>query len=99
VPLARTPDPTIPALEGAARLLGLGMIEAAETELRRVLAAAPSDVRAWFLLGEVLERRGERAQAHAAFSAVGRHARGAEDEALVGAANRNARRLGASVSE
>ena len=54
-------------LEEAARLLQTGQRDEAEQLLSDLLNQDPSDVVAWFLLGEALLRRGEQVQAQLAF--------------------------------
>ncbi|WP_437939002.1 CheR family methyltransferase [Sorangium sp. So ce341] len=59
-----------PAAEAAARLLGAGRADEAEQVLAALLNADPEHLEGWFLLGEALLARGERAQARAAFQRV-----------------------------
>ena len=69
------PPPTLPRrpstppspIEEAARRLSAGDPETAEAILTEVLNANPDHLAGWFLLGEVLVQRGERAQARSAF--------------------------------
>ncbi|WP_437571668.1 CheR family methyltransferase [Sorangium sp. So ce542] len=56
-----------PGAEAAARLLGAGRADEAEQVLAALLNADPEHLEGWFLLGEALLARGERAQARAAF--------------------------------
>ncbi|WP_437725614.1 CheR family methyltransferase [Sorangium sp. So ce861] len=56
-----------PGAEAAARLLGAGRAAEAEQVLAALLNADPEHLEGWFLLGEALLARGERAQARAAF--------------------------------
>ncbi|AKF04751.1 CheR family methyltransferase [Sandaracinus amylolyticus] len=66
--------PSVDELERAARALGLGELDEAERALRAALEITPTRAEAWFLLGETLEKRGERAQARAAFRCAASHA-------------------------
>ncbi|WP_437336178.1 CheR family methyltransferase [Sorangium sp. So ce394] len=59
-----------PGAEAAARLLGAGRADEAEQVLAALLNADPEHLEGWFLLGEALLARGERAQARAAFQRV-----------------------------
>jgi chemotaxis protein methyltransferase CheR len=81
VPSRPAPPPVISvpveeedALQRAARALGAGALEDAETALHETLARSPTRSEAWFLLGELLERRGERTQARTAFASAAQHA-------------------------
>ncbi|WP_437486837.1 CheR family methyltransferase [Sorangium sp. So ce1014] len=56
--------------EAAARLLSAGRAAEAEQVLSALLNADPEHLEGWFLLGEALLARGERAQARAAFQRV-----------------------------
>lgn len=78
------------ALDAAAHALSLGELDIAEEKLRAAIDRAPKRADAWFLLGEVLERRGEKSQARAAFLSAATHADHADD-ALAAAARRRAR--------
>lgn len=71
---ADTPAPPPPsdALEQAARSIAAGDPTTAEGLLVELLDRDPEDAESWFLLGEALLHRGERAQAHAAFSRAAR---------------------------
>ncbi|MGK3990322.1 CheR family methyltransferase [Sorangium sp. So ce136] len=75
-----------PGVEEAARLLSAGRAADAEQVLSGLLNADPDHLEGWFLLGEALLARGERAQARAAFLRVLRcsagGARGVDAEAL-----------------
>ncbi|WP_437757173.1 CheR family methyltransferase [Sorangium sp. So ce1389] len=86
-----------PGVEEAARLLSAGRAADAEQVLSRLLNADPDHLEGWFLLGEALLARGERAQARAAFLRVLRcstgGARGVDAEALRRAAARRAEAL------
>ncbi|WP_437928841.1 CheR family methyltransferase [Sorangium sp. So ce291] len=87
-----------PGVEEAARLLSAGRAADAEQVLSGLLNADPDHLEGWFLLGEALLARGERAQARAAFLRVLRcsagGARGVDDaEALRRAAARRAEAL------
>ncbi|XXX78418.1 CheR family methyltransferase [Sorangium sp. So ce134] len=83
--------------EAAARLLSAGRAAEAEEALSALLNADPEHLEGWFLLGEALLSRGERAQARAAFQRVLRcSAAGARDvdaDALRRAAARRAEAL------
>lgn len=59
-------------LDRAARALSQCEFDQAEAILRAQLDANGNDVQAWFLLGETLEQRGERAQARTAFRCAAR---------------------------
>ncbi|WP_437624269.1 CheR family methyltransferase [Sorangium sp. So ce1151] len=84
-------------VEEAARLLSFGRAADAEQVLSGLLNADPDHLEGWFLLGEALVVRGERAQARAAFLRVLRcstgGARGVDAEALRRAAARRAEAL------
>lgn len=100
VPTVPAPQPTAPApVEVAARLLGAGELAEAEAVLTDLLNSDPDHAAGWFLLGEVLLQRGERAQARAAFERVGRCTRRTTGEfdtdTLVWAAARRAKALAA----
>ncbi|MGK3966572.1 CheR family methyltransferase [Sorangium sp. So ce118] len=86
-----------PGVEEAARLLSAGRAGDAEQVLSGLLNADPEHLEGWFLLGEALLARGERAQARAAFLRVLRcstgGARGVDAEALRRAAARRAEAL------
>ncbi|WP_437653117.1 CheR family methyltransferase [Sorangium sp. So ce1182] len=86
-----------PGVEEAARLLSAGRAADAEQVLSGLLNADPDHLEGWFLLGEALVVRGERAQARAAFLRVLRcstgGARGVDAEALRRAAARRAEAL------
>ncbi len=56
--------------DAAARLLSAGRAAEAEQVLSALLNADPEHLEGWFLLGEALLARGERAQARAAFQRV-----------------------------
>ena len=89
------PSATDDLLGRAARALGLGALDTAESSLRCVLASDAVRADAWFLLGEVLARRGERTQARTAFATAARHAASEPDgETLANAATRRARAMG-----
>lgn len=98
-PLAKPPAATVAEarepdrdamVEVAARALSAGDLDSAEERLRDALKGAPESAEAWFLLGEVLERRGEPSQSRAAFTCAAKYA-GAHD-ALAHAAARRAGR-------
>lgn len=86
--------------EDAARLLSAGRAAEAEQVLSRLLNKDPQHLEGWFLLGEALLARGERAQARAAFLRVTRCATptgatpSVDAEALRRAAIRRANALG-----
>ena len=66
------PEPTEPRaaqaqIERASRLRSSGKLEEAEQLLAIILNQDPSNVVAWYLLGEALLDRGEQAQANLAF--------------------------------
>ncbi|WP_437509863.1 CheR family methyltransferase [Sorangium sp. So ce1099] len=86
-----------PNVEEAARLLSAGRAAEAEQVLSGLLNADPEHLEGWFLLGEALLVRGERAQARAAFLRALRcstgGARGVDAEALRRAAARRAEAL------
>ncbi|WP_437308232.1 CheR family methyltransferase [Sorangium sp. So ce388] len=86
-----------PGVEEAARLLSAGRAADAEQVLSGLLNADPEHLEGWFLLGEALLARGERAQARAAFLRALRcstgGARGVDAEALRRAAARRAEAL------
>ncbi|WP_437600764.1 CheR family methyltransferase [Sorangium sp. So ce590] len=83
--------------EAAARLLSAGRAAEAEQVLSALLNADPEHLEGWFLLGEALLARGERAQARAAFQRVLRcsaaGARNVDPDALRRAAVRRAEAL------
>jgi hypothetical protein len=91
--------PPEPPLVRAARLLGAGEPGRAEQVLTDLLNADPDHISAWFLLGEALLQRDERAQARAAFLRAARstpsRAEGVDGEALRRAALSRATALGA----
>ncbi len=91
--------PAEPPLVRAARLIGAGDSSAAEEVLTELLNGDPGHISGWFLLGEALLQRDERAQARAAFLRASRcDPRRAEDvdgEALRRAALSRATALGA----
>lgn len=72
--------PPVPVLDRAARRLGTGDAAAAERELRAWIDEHPSDVRAWFLLGEALLQRGEPVQARVAFEQAAHRGAGAPED-------------------
>ncbi|UJR82638.1 CheR family methyltransferase [Sandaracinus amylolyticus] len=79
-------------LERAARALGLGELDEAERALRAALDLTPTRAEAWFLLGETLQKRGERAQARAAFRCAASYADATpHGRTLASAAERRAR--------
>jgi len=91
VPPSRPTEPHLPlahSLELAARALGTGALDEAEQELRGILGHEPERAEAWFLLGETLDRRGERAQASAAFRRAASCAGTLDGETLANAARR-----------
>ena len=63
-----TPAPPPSPIEQAARLLSAGDPTAAESVLTELLNQDPDHLAGWFLLGETLLQRSERAQARAAFA-------------------------------
>ncbi|WP_437968781.1 CheR family methyltransferase [Sorangium sp. So ce260] len=83
--------------EAAARLLSAGRAAEAEQVLSALLNADPEHLEGWFLLGEALLARGERAQARAAFQRALRCAaagtRNVDADALRRAAARRAEAL------
>jgi chemotaxis protein methyltransferase CheR len=94
-----SPSPPEPPLVRAARLLGSGEPGQAEQVLTELLNLDPDNISAWFLLGEALLQRDERAQARAAFLRAARstpsRAEGVDGEALRRAALSRATALGA----
>ena len=58
----------ITALEGAFQALQAGQLAAAESACRGILAASPSDAKAWQLLGIVLHRSGRLEEAETALA-------------------------------
>lgn len=91
---APAPEPTHHNLDFAARALGSGALDVAEDELRDVLANHPEYGEGWFLLGEVLAKRGEEAQAAVAFLKAAEHtSRDEEGETLAKAARRRAQKF------
>jgi chemotaxis protein methyltransferase CheR len=73
-PTASLPPPAPPPspVEQAARLLSAGEPAAAESILTALLNDNPDHLAGWFLLGETLLQRSERAQARAAFARASR---------------------------
>lgn len=95
---ARSRPPTVPPsavglLDQASRALGEGDPDAAERHLRRSLQDDPGSAQAWFLLGEALERRRERAQARAAYARAAECAGPEDGYALLGACRRRVKAL------
>jgi len=74
---APPPPPLVPTspLEVASERLGSGDLEGAEAMLHDLLNVSPSNAEAWFLLGETLFQRTEKAQAYVAFSRAAQCAR------------------------
>jgi chemotaxis protein methyltransferase CheR len=85
------------ALDRAARHLGSGQPAEAETVLAEWLNTNPDDIGGWFLLGEALLQRGEKAQARTAFikasQCTPRHIDQIDGNAMRGAARRRAEEL------
>jgi chemotaxis protein methyltransferase CheR len=98
IPIAGSSPPE-PPLTRAARLLGAGEPIRAEELLTELLNRDPDHISAWFLLGEALLHRDERAQARAAFLRASRcdpsRAEDVDGEALRRAALSRATALGA----
>ena len=94
-----SPHPPEPPLVRAARLLGAGEPGGAEEVLTALLNGDPDNISGWFLLGEALLQRDERAQARAAFLRASRctpsRAEDVDGEALRRAALSRATVLGA----
>lgn len=99
LPVVAPPSPDEPPLVRAARSIGAGDPAAAELVLTELLNRDPGHISAWFLLGEALLQRDERAQARAAFLRASRcdpsRAEDVDGEALRRAAISRATALGA----
>ncbi|MCB9596749.1 MAG: methyltransferase domain-containing protein [Sandaracinaceae bacterium] len=78
-PPSFAPEADPDALTVAARAFGQGALDEAERELRGLIDRHPSHAVAWFLLGEVLMKRGERTQAAVAFTRSSEHASSDEE--------------------
>ncbi|RYZ08402.1 MAG: methyltransferase domain-containing protein [Myxococcales bacterium] len=99
IPVVAPQSPSEPPLVRAARLLGAGDPSGAELVLTELLNRDPGHISGWFLLGEALLQRDERAQARAVFLRASRcdpsRAEDVDGEALRRAALSRATALGA----
>lgn len=99
IPVVAPQSPAEPPLVRAARLIGAGDPNGAELVLTELLNGDPGHISGWFLLGEALLQRDERAQARAAFLRASRcdpsRAEDVDGEALRRAALSRATALGA----